>query len=228
MEALHKIILFIHIAIGSISLLIFWIPVFTKKGGKLHNKAGMLYVYTMWIVVITAVFLSIINLIQNDYITAAFLGFLTLLTGHPLWYAVAILKHKKQIPVRLLKIRRVILGLLVSSAAGLVIWSILLKVQGASILLLIFGIIGLTQLPLFLKSIKKSQADGNWIAAHINGMVTSGIAAYTAFFAFGGSTFFGEIFTGPMIAIPWTLPSVIGTIFISREIRKRGFTAKSI
>ena len=121
MEALDKIILFIHIAIGSISLLIFWIPVFTKKGGKLHNKAGMLYVYTMWIVVITAVFLSIINLIQNDYITAAFLGFLTLLTGHPLWYAVAILKHKKQIPVRLLKIRRVILGLLVSSAAGLAV-----------------------------------------------------------------------------------------------------------
>ena len=119
MEALDKIILFIHIAIGSISLLIFWIPVFTKKGGKLHNKAGKLYVYTMWIVVITAAFLSIINLLQKDYITAAFLGFLTLLTGHPLWYAVAILKHKKQIPVRLLKIRRVILGLLVSSAAGL-------------------------------------------------------------------------------------------------------------
>jgi hypothetical protein len=228
MEAIDKILLFIHIAMGSISLLVFWIPVFTKKGGNLHNKAGMLYVYTMWIVVITAFILSVINFLQKGYITAAFLGFLTLLTGHPLWYAVTILKHKNQIPVRLLKIRKVILGLLVTSAAGLLIWSLILKVQGASILLLIFGIIGLTQLPLFLKSIKKSQEDGNWIAAHINGMISSGIAAYTAFFAFGGATFFGEIFSGPLNAIPWTLPSVIGTIFISREIRKRGFTGKAV
>jgi len=215
-----------HIAFGSISLLVFWIPVFTKKGGKLHNQAGRLYMYTMWVVVGSAALLSVFNFIQKDYITTAFLGFLTILTGHPLWYAIAILKYKKKIPASLIKTRKIILFILVFSAAGLVLWSILLKLQGPSILLLIFGILGLAQLPLLIKSTQKLQEDGNWIAAHINGMITSGIAAYTAFFAFGGSTFFGEIFTGPLIAIPWTLPSIVGTILISRELRKRGLTAK--
>jgi len=227
MELLDRITLITHIAFGSISLLVFWIPVFTKKGGKLHNQAGKLYMYTMWVVVGSAALLSIFNFILEDYITTAFLGFLTILTGHPLWYAVAILKYKKKIPEGLVKIRKILLLILVLSGAGLVLWSILLKLQGPSILLLIFGILGLLQLPLLLRSTKKLQEDGNWIAAHINGMITSGIAAYTAFFAFGGGTFFGEIFTGPLIAIPWVLPSIIGTIFISRELRKRGFTAKA-
>ncbi len=227
MEALDRILLIIHIAIGSISLIIFWIPLFAKKGGKLHNKVGMIYTYTMWGVVISAALLSLLNFIQKDYITTAFLGFLTILTGHPLWYAVAITKYKKEIPASLIKIRKVILSVLVLSAAGLVVWSILLKLQGPSILLLIFGVLGLLQLPLLLRSTEKLQNEGNWLAAHINGMVTSGIAAYTAFFAFGGSTFFGGIFTGPLVAIPWVLPSIVGTIFISRELRKRGYTGRN-
>ena len=183
--------------------------------------------YTMWGVVISAALLSLLNFIQKDYITTAFLGFLTILTGHPLWYAVAITKYKKEIPASLIKIRKVILSVLVLSAAGLVVWSILLKLQGPSILLLIFGVLGLLQLPLLLRSTEKLQNEGNWLAAHINGMVTSGIAAYTAFFAFGGSTFFGGIFTGPLVAIPWVLPSIVGTIFISRELRKRGYTGRN-
>lgn len=228
MEALDRIFLFTHIAAGTISLLIFWIPVFTKKGGKLHNKAGIFYTYTMWIVVVTAALLSIINLVQGDHITAAFLGFLTVLTGHPLWYAVSILNHKKDIPISLIRLRKLLLATLVFGGAGLVIWSIILKVKGASILLLIFGILGMTQAPLLFRSDEKAQSEGNWIAAHINGMITTGIAAYTAFFAFGGSAFFGGIFSGSLVAIPWILPSIIGTIFTSRELRKRGYTGKAV
>jgi len=227
MELLDRYTLITHIAFGSLSLLIFWIPVFAKKGGKLHNKAGIIYMYTMWVVVLSAALLSIINIYYHDYITAAFLGFLTVLTGHPLWYAIAVLKYKKQIPEHLIKMRKVLLFILVFGAAGLVLWSILLKLQGASILLLIFGLIGLTQLPLLIRSTEKMRVEGNWIAAHINGMITSGIAAYTAFFAFGGSTFFGGIFTGPLVAIPWVLPSVIGTVFIIRELRKRGLSGRA-
>jgi len=228
MEFLDKLLLIIHISAGFTSLGIFWVPVFTKKGSKLHNRAGRYYTYAMWVVVSTAAILSIINLIQGDVITAAFLGFLTILTGHPLWYAVAILKYKKDIPADLIRIRKIIVGLLVSGAAGLVLWSILLKLQGPSILLLIFGILGLTQLPILIRSTTKLQDNGNWIAAHINGMISSGIAAYTAFFAFGGSTFFEGLFTGPLIAIPWSLPSIIGSICISWQLRKRGFTGKAI
>jgi len=228
MEFLDRILLIIHISAGFTSLAIFWVPVFAKKGGALHNRAGRYYMYAMWVVVVTAALLSIINLAIGDYITAAFLGFLTLLTGHPLWYAVAILKYKKDIPADLIKVRKIIVGLLVSGAVGLVLWSILLKLQGPSVLLLIFGILGLTQLPILIRSTSKLQANGNWMAAHINGMITSGIAAYTAFFAFGGSTFFEGIFTGPLIAIPWSLPSIIGTVCISWQLRKRGFTAKAV
>jgi hypothetical protein len=39
MSALHSILLYTHIALGSIALLLFWLPVIVKKGSKLHNNA---------------------------------------------------------------------------------------------------------------------------------------------------------------------------------------------
>ncbi len=217
MDQLKSIILIIHIAVGSLSLIVFWIPVLVKKGGDIHIKVGKLYVFLMWIVVITAIILSLINLYFKAYIIAAFLGFLSIITAHPLWYGMVILKHKKEITSRVKRINLLLNWFLFLGGAGLFIWALILKVQGQAILLIIFGIIGMASA---LPMIRGGDKPVNWLAAHIQGLLGTGIAAYTAFFAFGGSRIFGHIFTNQLIAIPWIMPTIMGIVGIKYYKRK--------
>jgi len=221
MDAIFKPLLILHVIAGSLSLITFWIPMFVKKGSDIHIKVGKLYSYLMWTVVISAAILSLIRVSQGHYMIAAFLGFLALLTAIPLWYAIIIIKYKKgEIPDSVLSIRKVLNTVLVISAIGLIIWAILLRLEDMAVLLLIFGIIGLTAIPDVLRSHAKTKAETNWIAEHIEGMVGTGIAAYTAFFAFGGKSMLGWLFTDQLMVIPWVLPTVIGVFIIKRMKRQ--------
>lgn len=224
MDMIFKILLTIHVSFGCISLITFWIPIFTKKGGNLHIKVGKIYIFAMWIVVISAAILCMIRVSQGSYLSASFLGFLALLTSEPLWYAIVIIKHKKDIPDRVLGIRKVLTSAVCLSGATMVIWSLFLGLEGMSILLLIFGILGLTTAPVALRSYEKARIKSNWLADHLEGMIATGIAAYTAFLAFGGAMFLGDIFTGPLVAIPWVIPGIVGSISIN--ILRRKMTKK--
>ena len=79
METIVKTLLFFHVSSGFISLVLFWLPVFLKKGGKGHVIAGKAYVFFMWIVVISAALLSVKNVIIGKYFMVCFLGFIALL-----------------------------------------------------------------------------------------------------------------------------------------------------
>ena len=217
MEFLDKLILTTHIASGTISLILFWIPVMVKKGSKVHNNVGKAYVFFMWIVLTTSIALSVINSLQGMYVLAAFLGYLGLLTGQPLWYAIAITKHKKVVPLHIIKIQLVLKYALIIFGAVLIIWSIALSLKGLSVLLLIFGLLGIFASIRYVRASRKDLIHKtSWLYDHLDGMVVSGIAAYTAFFAFGGSQMLSSFLPGPMMAIPWMLPTVIGRILISR------------
>ncbi len=220
MESIIKSLLFIHISAGAISLVLFWLPVITKKGGKLHNRMGKAYVMAMWVVVGSAFLLSVKNLIIQNYLAAAFLGFLSVLTSAPLWYAKAILNYKKEIDIDYFKRFKVLHTVIFFMAAALVVWSIALKVQGSAILLLIFGILGLTSFPEAFSNYDTIRTREKWIVTHLRGMLSTGIAAYTAFFAFGGRQFFGNLLTDQWMIIPWVLPSIIGAFGI-RYWRKK-------
>ncbi len=214
MESITKYLLISHVAAGSISLVLFWLPVVTKKGGTIHNRIGTIYMYCMWIVVITAFLLSLKNLYVGNYISAGFLGFLTVLTSAPLWYAKAILNHKKGISRGYFNWFKTLHMTIFLSGVGLVIWAVLLKVQGAAILMLVFGILGMTAFTDAFGSFEKIQSREKWIVTHLRGMLSTGIAAYTAFFAFGGRQFFEHILTDQWMVIPWVLPSIIGVFGI--------------
>ena len=108
MELVIKAILGIHVSAGALSLILFWMPVFTKKGNKAHRKTGIWYTYSMGIVVVTAAILCVVNLLAGDINSALFLGFLCFLTGNPLWYGVAILNNKRIIGNKYLLWHRVL------------------------------------------------------------------------------------------------------------------------
>lgn len=220
MESIDKIILPVHVLAGFISLVLFWLPVIVKKGSKLHIKIGWAYVYSMWFVVLSAAVLSIINTIQGAYFIALFLGYLTLISGMPLWYGITVLKYKNGATKELYNKRRIISILIVIVGAINVIYAISVQFANGSMLLFIFGLLGVLDIREVVTSYDTYKAKVDPIKDHIAGMLTTGIAAYTAFFAFGGRTWLGAIFSGQLMIIPWVLPTVIGIVGIKWYHRK--------
>ena len=45
LETAHKIWRYSHVVVGTIGLVAFWIPVFARKGSRLHIRAGKLFVW---------------------------------------------------------------------------------------------------------------------------------------------------------------------------------------
>lgn len=224
MNELSKALLMIHVVAGFTSLVLFWIPVIVKKGSTIHNKVGMWYVYMMTVVVLSSALLSIENLCQGLYQTAAFLGYLAVLTGYPLWHGMSIFKCKKNKSDTFILILRTFNWSLLIGATGLLFYAYILNFQGSSVLMIIFALLGLPSIATLRLSKEKIRSNNNWLFYHLQGMIVSGIAAYTAFFAFGGRTFFGNIFTGYWMIIPWVMPTVIGVVVI--QLMKKKYLKK--
>jgi len=219
MKALSSILLTIHIIAGFSSLLLFWIPAFTKKGGVNHVKIGKIYMWLMWTVVITAAFLSMKNLYLGHVEAAAFLGFLTVISANPLWKGIAILNHKKGLSKTFQRTHLMFEILIFVTGVLILSYGIYLKGQGGSILMIIFGILGVSNFGPIIKLIKNPPQKMDWFTEHMKDMIISGIAAYTAFFAFGGRTILGHIFTGYWMIVPWVAPTIIG-IFAIKYLEK--------
>jgi len=112
MDAFIKTLLLVHVSAGFTSLGLFFIPMFARKGSKLHNTVGRLYTYGMWVVVVTAALLCGIRFAQGQQVIALFLGFLALLTSRPLYFGVAILKNKQEMSSRMVFIDILLCGAL--------------------------------------------------------------------------------------------------------------------
>lgn len=229
MEIIAKTLLFLHVSFGFTSLALFWLPVFLKKGGKGHIISGKLYVIAMWVVVISAALLSVKNVIIGKYFIAAFLGFIALITANPLWYGMAVLRPKAQSKKRFQLIHITLDGLVSICGLGLLIWGIYLGGNGNAVLMLIFGGLGCTVFPSFLKKLLKPYQESDRMKEHVVGLLTSGVAAYSAFFVFGGYTWMEKILPGMWQVLPWVAPGVIGGVGITLTVkyfRKKGLIAQ--
>lgn len=210
MKTLHDIFLWIHIPAGTISLILFWIPVLVQKGGNVHRKVGKAYYLFMWMVLITSFLLSCTNFMMEQYEAAVFLGFLGVLTGYPLWYSYEILHQKKEWTASYYKRRKGFAWILFCCAIGMLLGAIAMKFQGAGVLMFFFGTLGMPAYRDARMTKEIAMAKEGKLEMHIKGTIISGAAAYTAFFAFGGRAFFGDFLTGYLQIIPWILPSIIG------------------
>lgn len=146
---------------------------------------------------------------------ALFLGFLALLTSRPLYFGVAILKNKQEVSGRLLLIDNLLSG-------ALTVFSPILLGFGFGVfgleghpLLIVFGALGmLITVPDLIGKLRGTkQKEYNWLEEHLSGMLTTAIAAFTAFFAFGGRKIFGDISGNLEIAV-WIAPTIIGVAII--------------
>ena len=80
--AIEKPLLYLHILAGFISLAIAYILLFIKKGNKRHKKLGMIYVYGMTTIFLTAIPLSLLGEFNPFLFVIAIFSFYLALSGY--------------------------------------------------------------------------------------------------------------------------------------------------
>src|SRR6478752_7138964 len=95
MECLFQILLAVHIAAGAVSLLVFSVPLVTKKGGRTHRRVGWIYVAAAATVAVTG-FLSCIPLVSSGspfrWRAGVFLAYVSLLAAASAQFGVRALR----------------------------------------------------------------------------------------------------------------------------------------
>ncbi|MEM7611779.1 MAG: hypothetical protein AAF270_08885 [Pseudomonadota bacterium] len=238
MHIVHDWLLQIHIGIGALALIAFWLPVATRKGSANHIKAGRLYVYSMYAVAVSALMMSAMvyldpigirfpernlemeramNIANQSRMFAAFLFMLGLLVLSGLRHGLLALKTRQQADaLRTLPHRTLIIAL---GVVGLVVG--ISGLQNMQLLLIIFGALSVSASVSMLRESRIAKLTANQrIIAHFSGLIGTGIGAYTALFAFGGSRLLSQVLSGQWQVIPWIAPAIIGTIAIRRTQRQ--------
>lgn len=225
MQTVGNLLLVPHIIAGFLSLVLFWLPVMSKKGGVNHRKFGRWYVNCMWVVVVTAAILSLENHLQGNNVLAAFLAYLALITAKPLWIGSTILRNKHDSDQRYRFQTIGVNALLVASGMALIIYGMVLEDHRTAFLMYAFGGLGLSHVFGLVRLIRQPIQNDQWLRHHIVGMCTSGIAAHTAFLVIGMTRFTAEILIGYWALVPWIVPTIVGAIGIRiavQAFRRKG------
>lgn len=245
MLALSQFALYLHIAIGSCALILFWVPVFTRKGNLDHKRFGRYFAYAMYTVSFSGIFMSGSDMLfpielnaPNATLTAEqaadfseqvrnfalflfSLSILVLSSTRQGW--LTILHKNDRTALRSPTHTGLCVTLILVGAAlfanGLRIGSALFIIF--SILQIITGINNLRY------NFKQKLLPKEWWIQHLSGLFGAGIGAYTAFFVFGGrrifDSVFGELYTDYSIVL-WVAPGVIGGVaigIVSRHYKAR-------
>ena len=231
MSIIHSILLIIHIVLGSMALLLFWVPIATKKGGLDHRKFGRYYANTMYAVAASGALMALMVMyaplvIKHQFVKEntdiellalnlrifwSFLLYLSLLTFVNVRHGLLVLRHKTQHSKMRQWPHLISIGLLF--IGGLIL--LLLGVIYSNTLHIVFGLLGIV---LAIQNVRfclaKSVSANRWLVEHLSAFIGSGIGAYTAFMAFGGRSMFGDL--GQWQLVFWIAPGVIGAIASAR------------
>jgi len=240
MHTIHTLLVYIHIVVGALALPLFWMPVVAQKGSPLHVNSGRFYSYAMYIVSVTAFVASAMVLADPLGVrrpgqvfeparaselaaafrtTSLFLLMLSVLVFTSIRHGLVALRMRRGTGTLAAPLHRAMIVALGSLAVGV---GAIGLVKG-HLLLIIFGAIGsVAAVTMFRDTLLKKPRPGQLVLAHLDGLISSGIGAYTAFFAFGGARLLGELLPGQWQVVPWVLPAIIGTIAINRLKRRYG------
>jgi len=212
MERLFQIVLAVHIAAGAVSLLVFSVPLVTKKGGRTHRRVGWIYVAAAATVAVTG-FLSCIPLVSDGspwrWRAGIFLAYVSLLAGASALFGVRALRTKGRAGASRAAIDLIPPLVLVAGGIALATFGI----HRSIVLYVLFAalgvVLGMAYLRFWLTPPPHERA---WFLAHMTGMGTSCITTVTAFIVvnarrFGMRTFDLPLWAGPIaiLAIGLTL-----------------------
>lgn len=217
----------LHLAAGFGALVAFWAPLFLKKGGKAHRTFGWIFVGAMSIILASAATMTVITIVTNaaNRNSALFLGFLTLITFLAVWSGITVLRHKQDPGWMRSPFSLFITGVIALAGIGL-IWQWL---ETGFVLFAVFGFLGvIIAVPELIRWRKPLKVEPRyWWFVHLDSMITAGMAAHIAFFAFGSMRIWPDLYTGHpwwFQLLPWVAPFPIA--FAAIALLKRHYRRK--
>jgi uncharacterized membrane protein len=219
-ELFLRATLIVHIAGGTAALISGLVAMLTQKGGRAHRRAGIIYFAGMSAVFVSAVILSIAR--NNVFLLlAGFFSYYLTVRGYRILYLKNLPTGQKPTAV----------DWLITGVAGLFIltlvgWGVTLLTVGdrMGIVALVFGGIGASFVRKdVVQFFRPPQEKMHWWYGHIGSMGGSYISAVTAFIVV-------NIRLAEFQWVLWIVPSVVGTILITRTIRfyKAKFNGKAV
>ncbi|UFH55612.1 DUF2306 domain-containing protein [Spirosoma sp. KNUC1025] len=216
MKTLIISFLILHIATGFTALLVGLIPMFSKKGSRLHNRAGLIYVYCMIVVAITALLLCVLQpfKMMRLFLTGiAIFSFYLSMTG---WRAT---KQKTKAPgfsdrlltyvTLVVSVAMISFGIYLMSQPGDAFFPILFTFFGV-----LTGIFARKDYSLIGKPTEKM----HWFFQHFTRMGGSYIATFTAALVVNIGRVLPPDTPGWVNTIGWIAPSIVGGILIGRTV----------
>ena len=237
MAFIHTLLFIAHILVGGAALVLFWIPIWSKKGQLNHVMFGRYYRTAMYAVAGTGAIMAtmviampmsikpgfFMNASDPDKVVFSirlfwfFLLYLSLLSFTTTRHGIAVLKAKKDNASMRVWHYQLPLWMLLIGGVG----CFALGLMYDKTLHIVFGVLGIVMGQSTLRYCwKKEIQPGEWVVEHLGAMIGSGIGAYTAFLAFGGRTLFADLGSYQMIF--WIAPGLIGGIAANIIARNYG------
>ncbi len=235
MVYLHSVLFWLHIVAGSLALVLFWVPIVTKKGHLNHVKFGHHYKNVMYIVAFAGFLMACMVVIaplstkpqyaelENAAEIASglrvfwsFLGLLAVLSFVSTRHGIEVLKHKNNRKgLRTFSYVSPIALLLIGGAVF-----VTLGIKNEQTLHLIFGLLSVAVSAGMLKYLFSNNVPSrSYILEHIGSIIGSGIGAYTAFLSFGARRI---LEVGQWEIVFWIAPALIGvtaSVFVCKRYK---------
>ncbi len=209
MEETIRILIYIHAFFGGLGLVTGIGSIIVKKGSIPHKKMGKLF--SIGMVTSSLISMPISWLPNHENI---FLFLIGLFTVYLVISGNQILTFKSKSKKLAKRIDKIISGSMLALSILMILFGTYGMIKGNStyLLFIFFGGFGLSLTIrdfIFYKNLEKTK--NGWLSNHIGKMIGAFIASITAFIVAG-------LGIGNLIA--WTLPSILGTIYIIYWRRK--------
>lgn len=236
MPLIMRILLIVHVILGAIGLVAFWVPVFTRKGGPAHRAFGKVYKYCAYTVFATAG--SAVILRAGWYLAEGhspatqpaafgflvFLGYLALVTFVVVRHGVLVLQHKQDPRTLGTRLSKWLARAAIAASVVVIAYAVTVSPNNAIILYALSPIGLLTGAGILRYVGNPPQTPRSWLYEHLGSMLGGGIAFHTAFAVFGSTRLFDIGLQGWIGVIPWIAPAAIGipaTVIWTRHYRRK-------
>lgn len=245
MHAAYQGLLLVHVVFALLGLVAFWVPIFARKGGTAHIRAGRVFLYAAYVVAATAVGIVVLTTVSpfgthpearpSDpaQISAAvaelriielFLGYLAIVTFTSVYHGVRTIQAKRETESLRSPLHTGAAWASILAALGILFFAITSD-HPARWIFFALSPLGLLVGGGALRYARRPAASpmAHWYE-HLGAMIGGGIAFHTAFAVFGIQRFVDYSLEGVLGLIPWVLPTLIGVPAIQiwgRHYRKR-------
>ncbi len=229
-------LIMVHVVAGFLGLVAFWIPVFARKGGRAHVRAGRVYAYAVYVVTLSAVVASAgrIGSYVNQgvgfaerpdlYGMAVFLGYLGVVTFANVRHGIRVLATRRTPEALRTRFHWGLAWACIACSTVVVVLAIAVWSDASPILLGLSPVGFITASNMLRVMRNPGSPPMDWLYSHLGSMLGGGIAFHTAFAVFGVQRLIAYELPGPLTILPWLLPTIIGVpaiIVWSRHYRRK-------